>query len=173
MTGSRRYGALAVACAGAFIGCTRAPQPTAAEPQTLAADSPPAEASPPAQERAAVRAGAGAPRGFVLPRGCVPSGKAFACNPLNNAGCKAADGEACDDDTKGGFACYPAPNEVEEGDECNDKEGPSCAAGMSCDTPSESSPNGICRKLCCSSADCAKARCVPVDRDYGTFGFCK
>jgi hypothetical protein len=111
-----------------------------------------------------------------LPTGCVPPGKKFACNPVNNDGCDQRSGEACDDDTKGGFACYPAPNEVGEAGECNDKEGPSCAPGFSCDTPGESHPDGVCRKLCCSNADCAAAqakRCVAVDREYGTLGFCK
>jgi hypothetical protein len=172
-------------CLTAAAGCTREQQSVAADPapaaaadslQGSAADGPSSLAAPLAAGPRAREGAAQAPRRHVLPAGCVPPGKKFACNPLSNAGCDQAKGEACDDDTKGGFTCYPPPNEVEEGGECNDKEGPSCAAGMSCDTPGESNPDGVCRKLCCTGADCGRAqgkRCVPVDKEYGTFGFCK
>jgi hypothetical protein len=159
--------------------CTRAPQPVAADPTPAAAPDAvqvPAAGSAPAGDTARSPGARQASRRYALPPGCVPPGKKFACDPLSNAGCNQGKGEACDDDTKGGFTCYPPPNEVSEGDECNDKEGPSCAPGMSCDTPGESHPDGVCRKLCCADTDCGRAqarRCVPVDREYGTFGFCR
>jgi hypothetical protein len=173
--------AVPVVCLALSAGCTREQQSVAADPappsaaEVLQAGAADGQSPLAAAGRSKEGAPAGARR-HVLPAGCVPPGKKFACNPLSNAGCDQAKGEACDDDTKGGFTCYPPPNEVEEGGECNDKEGPSCAAGMSCDTPGESNPDGVCRRLCCGGADCGRAqgkRCIPVDKEYGTFGFCK
>jgi hypothetical protein len=110
---------------------------------------------------------------FALSAGCGPAGKEYACNPVTNAGCR-VDGEACDDDEKGGYACYPPPNEMAEGEACNDADGPSCAAGMACDNLNESNPEGLCRKLCCSNADCAAPKhCQVLDRHFGSLGFCR
>jgi hypothetical protein len=171
--GLRIAGALS-SVAVVALGCTRGHQALAAEKPQGTTDEASAASLAGRSARLADDVGpARSARLYTLPAGCVPAGEKIACHPLTNAGCK-TNGEACDDDTKGGFMCYPPPNEVGEGGECNDKEGPSCAPGMSCDTPTESSPDGICRKLCCSAADCARTRrCVPVDPQYGTFGFCK
>ncbi|MDP9002217.1 MAG: hypothetical protein M3O46_19160 [Myxococcota bacterium] len=113
------------------------------------------------------------PRNYALPPGCGPAGSKFSCNPLTNAGCRAGEDEVCDDDDHGAFGCDPDSDNVKEGGECNDKEGPSCAAGMTCDTPNDSDPHGVCRRFCCTRADCPGARCMVLDRDFGTLGVCK
>ncbi len=158
--------------------CTRAPQPVAADrtPTAVPEATQAVDGAPPTLDARGIAASRAASRRYLLPAGCVPPGKKFACNPVSNDGCNQESGEACDDDTKGGFTCYPPPNEVDEDGDCNDKEGPSCAPGLSCDTPGDSHPDGVCRRLCCTAADCSRAqakRCVPVDPEYGTFGFCK
>ncbi len=111
------------------------------------------------------------PKTFALPEGCGPKGEKFACNPLTNAGCNAANDEACDDDDHGAFACFPDSDGVKEGAPCDDKSGPSCAVGLTCD----GDPKGVCRKFCCAASDCAakNSKCVPLDSDFGALGVCK
>jgi hypothetical protein len=114
------------------------------------------------------------PKVHALPEGCGPAGEKFSCNPLTNAGCRGAEGEVCDDDEHDAFGCDPESDNVKEGGDCNDKDGPSCAAGLTCNTPSESEPRGICRKYCCTKADCsAPTKCVVLDKEFGTLGVCK
>jgi hypothetical protein len=114
------------------------------------------------------------PKIHLLPPGCGPAGGKFSCNPLTNAGCRAADGEACDDDDDDAFACFSDSDRVKEGARCNDRDGPACEAGLTCDTISDSDPRGICRKFCCSSNDCqAPRRCSVIDRQFGALGLCK
>ncbi len=92
---------------------------------------------------------------------------------MTNDGCNSEDGEACDDNEKGGFKCYPPPNDVDENGECDDNVGPSCAGGMACDTGPSDKAKGICRKLCCSDGDCTGGlHCRAIDRVFGTLGFC-
>jgi hypothetical protein len=152
----------------------KAAAPTPVETNAAAAAPPPADPpekpSAPPEDRS-LRYGA---KIYALPSGCGPAGEKFSCNPLTNAGCHPADGEVCDDDDKEGFACDPDSDNVQEGGECNDKDGPSCAAGMTCDNPSDSEPRGICRKFCCTKGDCpARTKCVALDREFGTLGVCK
>lgn len=128
-----------------------------------------APARPPAHARVATERA----KEQSLASGCGPSGAKYACSPITNAGCDAAAGEACDDDEHGGFGCYPAPNEVKEGGDCDDEEGPSCAPEYGCATK-EGSSEGVCRKYCCDASDCAGGKnCVAVDAKVGTLGFCE
>jgi hypothetical protein len=113
----------------------------------------------------------------ALPAGCAPAGGKFSCNPLTNDGCNADEDEVCDDDDHHGFACYPESDSVQEGGDCNDKDGPSCAHGMTCDPVSASSPRGTCRSFCCTAADCRTSKmskhCVALDPEFGSLGVCK
>lgn len=115
---------------------------------------------------------AGRPVTQTMPNGCTPAGLKFQCNPVTNAGCDSAKGEACDDDEHDGFGCYPAPNTVEEGGACNDQTGPACRGGMGCDTGDDDDPEGLCHKYCCSDADCGGKRCQTIDATSGTLGLC-
>ncbi|MDP9034748.1 MAG: hypothetical protein M3O50_08055 [Myxococcota bacterium] len=148
----------------------KAAKVSVAEEAPAATPAPPAQppGSPASQE---LRYG---PKSFTLPAGCGPTGVKFSCNPLTNAGCRADDDEVCDDDDHGGFGCDADSDNVKESGECNDKDGPSCAAGMTCDTPNDSEPRGVCRKFCCAKADCPPPmKCVALDRQFGTLGVCK
>ncbi|GAC1351450.1 MAG: hypothetical protein NVS3B20_02270 [Polyangiales bacterium] len=113
------------------------------------------------------------PTVYALPSLCGPVGKKYACNPITNEGCNSSRGEACDDDERGGFGCYPAPNEVALGGDCNVFEGPSCAAGKGCMGASASSPSGTCARYCCTSSECGGGKCAVIDPAFGTLGFCK
>src|SRR5512138_469811 len=68
---------------------------------------------------------------YTLPRGCGPVGRRFQCDPVRNQGCRPS--AACDDDGNGGFRCYVAPNLVGAGARCDDRVGPSCLPGFTCD----------------------------------------
>jgi hypothetical protein len=111
----------------------------------------------------------GRPAVYSLPPGCGPAGKKFQCNPETNAGCDRAKDEACDDDEHGGFGCYAGPNSVKEGGECDDEEG--CQGGLGCDTDDDDR-DGICKRYCCSNADCGSKKCVGLDKGFGSLGFC-
>ena len=111
---------------------------------------------------------------YALPPGCGPRAATFSCNPVTNEGCVTRKGEACDDDEDGGYRCYPAPNEVKEGGECNDRDGPSCEARLACDNGRNGGPNGICRRLCCSAEECGSEKlCEAIDPEFGSLGFCR
>ena len=106
---------------------------------------------------------------YTLPAGCAPAGKKFQCNPRTNEGCDRAKGEACDDDDHGGFNCYPGPNSVIEGGKCDDDNG--CLGGFGCDTD-DGDDEGVCKRYCCSDAECGAKKCIPNDKAFGTLGFC-
>jgi hypothetical protein len=106
----------------------------------------------------------------VLPSGCGPAGKKLQCNPLTNAGCDGAKGEACDDDEHGGFGCYPGPNSVKEGAACNDDDG--CTPGFGCDAD-DGEDEGVCERFCCTNAECGSKKCVTIDKAFGSLGFCE
>ena len=109
-----------------------------------------------------------------LPDGCGPAGEAYRCNPVSNAGCNTAAGEACDDDQVGGFKCYPAPNQAKDGAACaDDDDGPSCAPGLGCAGTSESNPEGTCARYCCADAECGNKKCAAIDGKSGSLGFCR
>jgi hypothetical protein len=148
----------------------------AVEPVVAANVKSPAERSAPvAQAETPVdEHGRYGPKVHTLPLGCAPAGEKFSCNPLTNAGCNSAEDEACDDDDHDSFACFPESENVKEGGECNDKEGPACAAGMTCDPTSKGDPRGICRKFCCSHSDCnLSKKCATLDKGFGSLGVCK
>jgi hypothetical protein len=85
----------------------------------------------------------------------VDLGGVVQCNPISNAGCNDAIGEACDFGPSG-LQCYPAPN---EGDVCA-----ACGSGLpNCKPGSTCAPEGFCAKLCCDDADCGSAGdCSPI-----------
>jgi hypothetical protein len=115
------------------------------------------------------------PAVYALPAGCAPAGRKFQCNPVTNQGCDRAKDEACDDDEHDGFGCYPGPNAVQEGGECNDEEGPSCQGAFGCDTGDDDDPDGVCKRYCCADADCGSSpsrKCVVIDKAFGSLGFC-
>lgn len=113
-------------------------------------------------------AGAGCDAPAIAPSGgaCVALGGDVACNPVTNAGCSAAIGEACDGDING-FRCYPPPNDKIMCQACT--VGERCGAGMTCVDP------GICVRYCCSDADCGSGACnenkVPIGK--GAVGICE
>ena len=111
----------------------------------------------------------GRPAVYALPPGCGPAGKKFQCNPQTNAGCDRTKDESCDDDEHGGFGCYAGPNSVKEGGECDDEEG--CQGGLGCDTEDDDD-DGVCKRFCCTNADCGSKRCVIIDKSFGSLGFC-
>ena len=106
---------------------------------------------------------------YTLPPGCGPAGRKLQCNPVTNAGCDRAKGEACDDDEHGAFGCYRGPNEVKEGGECDDEEG--CQGGLGCDTDDDDS-EGVCKRYCCTNADCGAKKCVVIRKSFGSLGYC-
>jgi hypothetical protein len=181
---------LAAAFALSFVaaGCTptsESPKPSAPAARapelqtslaTTASPAPKAAPAPidPAPATPGDDKGRYGPKIFGLPAGCGPAGEKFSCNPLTNAGCNADEDEACDDDDNDAFACFPDSDNVKEGGECNDKDGPGCAPGMTCDAASKSDTRGVCRKFCCSISDCsAHQKCVALDREFGNLGVCK
>jgi hypothetical protein len=159
----------AVIVVGIAVGCAEG---GASTPPARSAVAPSAESAAEAPRSESKRVIADRPAVYALPAKCGPAGRKFQCNPVTNEGCDSAKDEACDDDEHDGFGCYPGPNAVMEGGECNDEEGPSCHGGFGCDTP-ESHPDGICRRYCCADGDCGAKKCVAIDKDFGTLGFCK
>jgi hypothetical protein len=161
---------LAGACATPRGSQPETTSPPAARPSEATArrDRQAPRATPPAAAKGDARAS------FALPAGCAPASARYACDPLTNAGCRAASGEACDDDDDGGFKCYPPPNAVPIGGDCNIVDGPSCAPGLGCDGVSERDPDGECARFCCTKSDCgAGEKCVPGHPDQGALGFCE
>lgn len=109
-----------------------------------------------------------------LPTGCAPEGTGYVCNPVTNAGCDSAAGEACEYGIEEYFTCYPAPNDVAEGGACDWEAGPWCEATLTCDPISPDSTAGVCRRHCCSDTDCESPEtCTPNDPEFGTLGVCR
>ncbi len=107
---------------------------------------------------------------YRLPPGCGPAARRFRCNPLDNRGCRP--GAACDDDGNGGFRCYAAPA-LPAGAACDDNAGSSCIPGFACDSGAGPGTVGVCRKFCCKATDCpGDGRCITIDPDFGSLGFC-
>ena len=109
------------------------------------------------------------PAVYTLPPGCAPAGTKLQCNPLTNAGCDRTKDEACDDDERGGFGCYPGPNAVDEGGKCDDEEG--CRGGLGCDMDDDDD-DGVCARYCCKDSDCGTKKCVATNKAFGSLGFC-
>lgn len=114
------------------------------------------------------------PAVVALPAQCGPAGVLYRCNPVDNSGCDGAKGQACDSDTDRGFGCYPPPNTVALGGDCNVDQGPSCAAGLVCANVDDATADGTCAKYCCSSSDCSAGEaCTPLDPTFGSLGWCQ
>jgi hypothetical protein len=95
---------------------------------------------------------------------CVTLNADILCNPVTNAACDTAAGEACD---FGGtaFKCYPAPNTINLCQACDATNGPFCKGGETCD-------NGVCAKFCCTNADCGAGMCDKTGMFPGGAGEC-
>jgi len=110
---------------------------------------------------------------IALPARCGRVGALYRCNPVTNEGCDGAHGETCDVDPDHGFGCYPPPNDVVLGGDCNIDEGPSCGPKLSCVTDG-SNPDGTCSAFCCGDGDCPmKQKCIANDPAFGTLGTCR
>ena len=88
---------------------------------------------------------------------CVAGGGVHDCNPVTQAPCNVANGEACDMNYNSGkFECFGPPNEVTICGACPVAEGNTnvwCAPGLTC-VLSE------CTKFCCEDTDCAPGTCA-------------
>ena len=83
---------------------------------------------------------------------CAAQCTAPTCNPITNEGCDAAKGESCDH-TKGGFGCFPAPNDTAICETCDEVDGPYCEPGHTC------LPDFGCAAYCCDDGDCGTGKC--------------
>ncbi len=99
---------------------------------------------------------------------CISVGGAIECNPVTNAPCDTAGGEACD--FKGnGYHCYAGPNDKNLCDACGPGNGGThCKGGSTC-LPG---PDGNCGKFCCDDADCGKGKCDKTEMLPGGVGYC-
>lgn len=99
---------------------------------------------------------------------CISVGGAIECNPITNAPCDTAGGEACD--FKGnGYHCYAGPNDKNLCEACGPSNaGSHCKGGSTC-LPG---PDGNCGKLCCDSGDCGKGKCDKSAMLSGNVGYC-
>lgn len=78
------------------------------------------------------------------------------CNPVNNFGCDAGAGEACDLGPNG-FQCFPPPNDMPLCASCDNQNGPFCMPTMHC-VPEDGGGSG-CARFCCDDTDCAGGKC--------------
>ena len=99
---------------------------------------------------------------------CVTVGGVIECNPVTNAGCDAAKGEACDFKDKG-YHCYAGPNANNLCAACGPKNNAGqCKGGSTC-LPG---PDGNCGKFCCTDGDCGAGKCEKKDNLAGSVGYC-
>lgn len=110
----------------------------------------------------------------ALPAGCVTDSRFLPlCSPLTNAECDA--GAKCSFAT-GGFACSGGWFVIEPGAPCGLPDSgpvpPQCTLGHACVRAKSSDPVGVCRRLCCSNADCDGAACAKFDPLLGSLGTC-
>jgi len=120
--------------------------------------------------------GSGGGGNVTLPAGCVTGGVTVQCNPITNAGCNTAGGQACDlgqDNTgKPGIGCFDPPNTQDLNQTCsNGSSGPFCKGTMHCSGETDAG-GGTCKKFCCSKADCGSGTCNAIDSQLGTLGTC-
>ncbi len=78
------------------------------------------------------------------------------CNPVKDAECNIAGGEACDasNASPNGFECFPPPNPTAV---CGDCTNDYCADGATCVVADGAASIGKCAKFCCTDADCGGA----------------
>ena len=99
---------------------------------------------------------------------CISVGGAVECNPITNAPCDTAAGEACDFQGNG-YHCYAGPNDGSLCEACGPSNaGKTCKGGSTC-LPG---PSGNCGKLCCDNGDCGKGKCDKTDMLPGNVGYC-
>ncbi|MBI5536439.1 MAG: hypothetical protein HY898_27200 [Deltaproteobacteria bacterium] len=82
---------------------------------------------------------------------CIPTGAQWPCNPVTNAGCNEAAGEACDYVQGTGSFCVVGTHDGEVCDLCTSA---SCKPGRMC------GGLGRCIRYCCSDAECGVNGCV-------------
>jgi hypothetical protein len=87
---------------------------------------------------------------------CTP---VSSCNPVTNAGCDTAAGEACDLDTGNIYNCFPAPNTGTLCTTCSYNSGPFCEGTTHCIDTNSSGDNGQCARFCCNDGDCGGGTC--------------
>lgn len=107
---------------------------------------------------------------------CAPEGEGVACNPITNASCDGAEGEACDYDA-GRFRCFPGPNDRGLCEPCGGDAG-FCGAGLSCYSNVKIGAEGLviepsCARSCCDDADCGGGVCTgAVEAGGARVGVC-
>lgn len=92
------------------------------------------------------------PTGSPSKGACAPLGGDVKCNPVTNAPCKTAAGEACDLNDQDVFTCFPAPNTEALCAAC-DNQTTFCQAGLTC------VGDGKCARYCCDDSDCGAGKC--------------
>lgn len=107
-----------------------------------------------------------------LPAGCVTLANFFPlCNPITNEGCQTNKGEACDF-TKGGLECWKENNTEPRGASCAGTSTKYCVPTYTCSGSVDGSA-GVCKRFCCSDADCGGGACKAFDENLGTLGACE
>jgi hypothetical protein len=91
------------------------------------------------------------PTGSPSKGACAPLGGNVKCNPVTNAPCKTAAGEACDLNDQDVFTCFPAPNTEALCAAC-DNQKTFCQAGLTC-------VGDQCARYCCDDSDCGAGKC--------------
>lgn len=113
-----------------------------------------------------------------LPAGCVvPTTVKTYCNPVTNEGCTGA-GVACDFSSWGAtpdakattIDCY-TDSTVPGGQVCDPEGKKFCEAKHRCDGAAKGQ-KGVCKRYCCSNADCGGGTCKAFDAALGTIGVC-
>jgi len=95
---------------------------------------------------------------------CVTLSATIKCNPVTNAPCNTAGGEACD--TNGtGYECYAPPNDNNLCQPCGDTDG-FCKGGQTCGN------SATCAKYCCTNNDCGNGTCDKSGMLTGGVGTC-
>lgn len=92
------------------------------------------------------------------------------CNPVDNAGCSAANMEACDVDlgTGMGYTCFKTTMGAALCQMCDEMNGPFCGPGMTCLS------DGSCAAFCCDDKDCGTGKCdkTMLPNNEATLGVC-
>jgi hypothetical protein len=99
---------------------------------------------------------------------CISVGGVIECNPITNAPCDTAAGEACDFQGNG-YHCYAGPNDKSLCEACGPSNANSTCKGGSTCLPG---PDGNCGKFCCDNADCGTGKCDKTDMFPGNVGYC-
>jgi hypothetical protein len=97
---------------------------------------------------------------------CVQVGGVFECNPITNAPCNTAGGEACDLNGSG-VQCWGPPNTATLCQSCAQDY---CAPGFTCQQDDDGNPK--CAKYCCTDQDCSAAAHCDTTVFSAPFGIC-